>query len=193
MIVNDVGLHSWCGRPSSEVSHITRDRIRGTVWISWCVFAVCARGGGGERGRGGGAWAEAANKQPPAPTANKKRHQRRRNPNTSRRTNSKLKNTHTHRHLPTGPTAKKTHTPPRTNSKEQHYPRRQQKKTNNTLPYEGVCCLGLNWPFTELLVCRGFSCRAQQQTKTTPFRLVCADRVTCRSPKPMLTARACVW
>ena len=99
--MNDVGLHSWCGRPSSEVSHITRDRIRGTVWISWCVFAVCARGGGGERGRGGGAWAEAANKQPPAPTANKKRHQRRRNPNTSRRTNSKLKNTHTHTHTDT--------------------------------------------------------------------------------------------
>ena len=124
-------------------------------------------------------------KQKKASTAKKPKHQ----PPHQQQTQK-----HTHTQTPTDRTdSKKTHTPPRTNSKEQHYPRRQQKKTNNTLPYEGVCCLGLNWPFTELLVCRGFSCRAQQQTKTTPFRLVCADRVTCRSPKPMLTARACVW
>ena len=190
-----VCIHGAAG-PHLEVSHITPDRIRGTVWISWCVFAVCAGGGGG----GGGARAgrrclgrsskqttpRTHRKHKKASTAKKPKHQ----PPHQQQTQ---KHTHTHRDTYRQDRQQKKHTPLPTNSKEQHYPRRQQKKTNNTLPYEGVCCLGLNWPFTELLVCRGFSCRAQQQTKTTPFRLVCADRVTCRSPKPMLTARACVW
>ena len=188
-----VCIHGAAG-PHLEVSHITPDRIRGTVWISWCVFAVCAGGGGGGGSAGG---AEVLG--PKQQTNNPRTHRKHKKASTAKKPKHQpphqqqtQKHTHTQRHLPTGPTAKKTHTPPHKQQRTT-LPSAPTEKTNNTLPYEGVCCLGLNWPFTELLVCRGFSCRAQQQTKTTPFRLVCADRVTCRSPKPMLTARACVW